>query len=77
MTDATAEIMWVQSVLHELQVSGSRCARLWCDNMGTKYLTSNPIFHRHIKHVKVDYHFIRNRVLQRLLDIQFISTAIK
>jgi hypothetical protein len=29
MADATAEIMWVQSILHELQISDSRCARLW------------------------------------------------
>jgi hypothetical protein len=58
MADAMAEIMWVQSVLHELQISGSRCARLWCDNMGAKYLASNPIFHSRMKHVEVDYHFV-------------------
>jgi hypothetical protein len=29
MTDATVKIMGVQSILHELQISDSRCARLW------------------------------------------------
>jgi hypothetical protein len=29
MADATVEIMGVQSILHELQISDSRCARLW------------------------------------------------
>jgi hypothetical protein len=53
MADATAEVMWVQTALQELNVPHSRCARLWCDNMGVKYLASNPIFHGWMKHVEV------------------------
>jgi hypothetical protein len=58
MTDDTTKIIWVQFSLHELQVLGPRCAWLWCDNMGAKYLSSNPIFHGRMKHVEVDYHFV-------------------
>jgi hypothetical protein len=58
MANAIAEVICVQSVLHELCVSCPRSARLWCDNMGVKYLASNPIFHRRMKHVEIDYHFI-------------------
>jgi hypothetical protein len=54
MTDATVELMWVQAVLQELQVPHSQSARLWCDNMGAKYLASNPIFHGRMKHVEVN-----------------------
>jgi hypothetical protein len=73
MVDATIEFMWIQSVLRELGVSCPRSARLWCDNMGAKYLASNPVFHGRMKHVEIDYHFVRDRVLQKLLDIRFIS----
>jgi hypothetical protein len=69
MADATAEIMWVQSILRELCVPCPRSARLWCDNMGAKYLASNPIFHERMKHVEIDYHFVRDRVLQKMLDV--------
>jgi hypothetical protein len=75
MVDATTEIMWVQVVLNELQIQCSSNARLWCDNMGGKYLTSNPIFHGRMKHIKIDYHFIRDRVVKKLLDVRFISTS--
>jgi hypothetical protein len=54
MADATVEIMWVQSVLHESCVPCPQSARLWCDNMGAKYLSSNPIFHGRMKHVEID-----------------------
>jgi hypothetical protein len=42
--------------------------------MGAKYLASNPVFHRRMKHVEVDYHFIRDRVVKKLLDVRFISS---
>jgi hypothetical protein len=42
--------------------------------MGAKYLASNPTFHERMKHVEVDYHFVRDRVSKKLLDVQFIST---
>jgi hypothetical protein len=60
MADATAEVMWIQTILHELCVPCPRNARLWCDNMGAKYLASNPIFYGPMKHVEVDYHFVQD-----------------
>jgi hypothetical protein len=74
MADATAELMWVQTILQELLVPHSRNARLWCHNMGAKYLASNPIFHGRMKHVDVDYHFVQDRLVKKLLDVRFIST---
>jgi hypothetical protein len=69
MADATVEVMWVQYVLRELCVTSPRSARLWCDNMGAKYLASNLIFHERMKHVKIDYHFVRDRVLQKMFNV--------
>jgi hypothetical protein len=42
--------------------------------MGAKYLSSNPIFHGRMKHIKVDYHFVCDQVMKRLLDVRFVST---
>jgi hypothetical protein len=43
--------------------------------MGAKYLASTPIFYGRMKHVEIDYHFVRDRVMKRLLEVQFISTG--
>jgi hypothetical protein len=57
LANLTAELIWIQAVLQELGVI-SKTARLWCDNLGATYLTSNLVFHARTKHVEVDYHFV-------------------
>ena len=46
---------------------------LWCDNISTIALASNPVFHSRTKHIKVDYHFVREKVVRRDLGVKFIS----
>ena len=59
VADATAEIIWVQSLLRELRASPARPPVLWYDNIGATYLSSNPVFHARTKHIEIDYHFVR------------------
>ena len=46
-----------------------------CDNTGAKYLSSNLMFQVRTKHIEVDYHFVRERVANKLLKINFVSTG--
>lgn len=75
IANATAEVMWIQILLYELKINCPRAAKLWCDNIGAKYLSANPVFHARTKHIEVDYHFVRERVTRKLLDIDFISSG--
>jgi hypothetical protein len=54
LANATAEIMWVQVVLQELQVPSPPRAKVCVDNMEAKFLAFNPVFHDRMKHVEVD-----------------------
>jgi len=47
---------------------------LWCDNASEISLASNPVFHAKIKHIEVDYYFIREKVLNKNIIIRHIST---
>jgi hypothetical protein len=67
LANATAELIWLQVLLKELKIHHPPTARLWCDNLCTAYLSANPVFHARMKHIEVDFHFVRERVVQNLL----------
>jgi hypothetical protein len=75
MAFVTAELYWLRMLLCDLRVPISSSPILWCDNLGAISLASNPVYHARTKHIEVDYHFIREKVVSKDIQIRFISTA--
>jgi hypothetical protein len=69
-----AKIMWIQSLMDELGIVQRVSPRLWCDNLSATYLSANLVFHGWVKHAEIDFHFVRERVARKLLNIRFISS---
>ena len=57
-----------------MQVPSVFAPTIWCDNLGATYLSANPIFHARTKHVEEDYHFVRDRVEKKEIQIRFIPS---
>jgi hypothetical protein len=74
MAIATAELYWLRMLFRELNISLNNPPTLWCDNMGALALASNPIYHARTKHIEVDYHFIREKILHKDMLASYIST---
>ena len=74
LADGTAEVIWLQYLLRDLQILSPSAPTLWCDNLGATYLSANPIFHARTKHVEVDYHFVRDRVAKKEIQIRCIPS---
>jgi histone deacetylase 1/2 len=74
LDDGTAEVIWLQYLLRDLQILSTSAPTLWCDNLDTTYLFANHIFHARTKHVEVDYHFVRDRVANKEIQIRFIPS---
>ena len=74
LADGTVEVLWLRYLLSDLCISPSSATTIWCDNLGATYLSANPIFHARTKHVEVDYHFVRDRVTKKEIQIRFIPS---
>jgi histone deacetylase 1/2 len=74
LANATAEMIWIEALLKELGVKVRWPPRLWCDNLGATYLCANLVFHVRAKHIEIDFHFVREKVARRQLEIRFVST---
>ena len=68
LASIAVELCWLRQLLKDLGIFLSNPPKLWCDNVSALAITSNPVFHARTKHIEVDYHFIRDRVLRR--DLQ-------
>jgi hypothetical protein len=71
---ATAELFWLRMLLQELQIYLHCSPTIWCDNLGALALASNPVYHACIKHIEVDYHFIREKVVNKDVTTKYLST---
>jgi hypothetical protein len=74
LATGAAELAWLRQVLCDLGVYLPTAPTIWCDNTSAIALASNPVFHSCTKHIEVDYHFVRERVVRGDLHLHFIST---
>uniref|UniRef100_A0A803PMN1 Reverse transcriptase Ty1/copia-type domain-containing protein n=1 Tax=Cannabis sativa TaxID=3483 RepID=A0A803PMN1_CANSA len=71
LANGASEILWMQSLLGELGFPLTVPPTLHCDNMSTLHLASNLVLHARTNDVKIDYHFVRERVKRGLLQLRF------
>lgn len=71
----TAELNWICLLLHDLGISLSTSPVVYCDNVGATQLCSNPLFHSRMKHVAIDFHFIRDQVQRGSLRVAHVASA--
>uniref|UniRef100_A0A2N9GLP2 Gag-Pol polyprotein n=1 Tax=Fagus sylvatica TaxID=28930 RepID=A0A2N9GLP2_FAGSY len=72
-TQASKEAIWLQMLLEELGHKQEKIA-LFCDSQSALHLAKNPAFHSKTKHIRVQYHFVREKVEEGSVDIQKIHT---
>ena len=75
MMHASSEMLWVRSFLQELGFLVRGAMLMYCDNQAAIFLASNPTFHERIKHIKIDYHAIRHRVLDGFITTPYVDSS--
>lgn len=74
LADGVAELIWLESLLQELRVPLVIPPIINCDNQSTTQLAANPVLHARTKHVEIDYHFVHQRVVSGLLQVQHVTS---
>ncbi|KAE8695131.1 hypothetical protein F3Y22_tig00110733pilonHSYRG00089 [Hibiscus syriacus] len=72
-TQASKEAIWLKMLLEELG-HNQEYVSLFCDSQRALHLARNPAFHSRTKHIRVQYHFIREKVEELTVDMQKIHT---
>jgi len=67
--------MWLKSLFVELGYPCTAIPIVWSDNLATKSMVENPIFHSRTKHVEIDVHFVREKVENGEVEVRYVPTA--
>lgn len=67
----TSELLWLEWLLAELRIKYFSHTLLG-DNLSNVLLSHNPILHARTKHIELDIHFVRERVMANKLKIQHV-----
>ncbi|RVW59858.1 Retrovirus-related Pol polyprotein from transposon RE1 [Vitis vinifera] len=62
MAQGICEGIWLNRLLEELRVPLKHPMVLYCDNQAAISIAKNPVHHDRTKHVKIDRHFIKEKI---------------
>ena len=77
MALATCELIWLKYLLQELRFGKDEQMKLICDNQAALHISSNPVFHERTKHIKVDCHFIIDKIASECISTSFVNSNCK
>lgn len=69
------ETMWIHHSLCELGVLFFTPFTIYCDNISVIYVALNPVFYARTEHIKLDFHFVRERIASGDQCIRYVPTA--
>ena len=75
MAQAVSEVIWLVRLLEELGINNLTPIQLNCDNQSALHIARNPVFHERTKHIEIDCHFTRDKVLEGLLQLTYLPTS--
>ena len=65
----------MNQLLAELHTPLRQATLVYCDNISTVYMSSNPVQHQRTKHIEIDLHFVRERVALGAVRVLHVATT--
>ncbi|KAH1122317.1 hypothetical protein J1N35_005477 [Gossypium stocksii] len=75
LANCVSELLWVKQLIAEIGLSACSTPVIWCDNTSAVSIAENPTHHARIKHVEIDHHFVREKVLDGTLQVNYVPSS--
>jgi hypothetical protein len=72
LLDTSRQLIWIKNLMSEIGIQLTPIP-LFGDNQGSIFLASNPVQEKHIKHIDLCYHFVRDTVHSKQVELFFIE----
>ena len=73
MTIGICELLWIRSLLKDIEYEQKDAMKLYCDNKSAIEIANNPVQHDRTKHVKIDTHSIKEKIEDDIIAFPFVK----
>lgn len=74
MPATTSELEWIYHLLQDLHIQPKLPITMFCDNKAAQHIAQNAVFHERTRHLCIDYHYTRDKVLEGFLQTTHVSS---
>ncbi|MCO5578408.1 hypothetical protein L7F22_032250 [Adiantum nelumboides] len=71
---ATIECVWLRCLMADLGVGQDTANTIYTDSQSALAVARNLVFHARTKHIKVHYHYVRERLSAREISLAYVPT---
>ncbi|GJT64968.1 ribonuclease H-like domain-containing protein [Tanacetum coccineum] len=75
LASVTSEVIWILKILKDLQFENLLPVSLHCDSNSAIKITVNPVFHERTKHLEINLHFVREKILKGVVKTVKVDSA--
>lgn len=68
------EVVWMIGLMNDLGIKIHKPIDVCTDSKAAILLAANPVYHERTKHIEVDCHFIREKIVQGIICTKYIPT---
>ena len=71
---ATQEVVWLRRLLSDIKAAPKMPTIISEDNQGTIAIARNPVYHARTKHIDIKYHYVREALMDGVIDLVYCPT---
>ena len=71
---SSQELIWLRRLLEDIGFAQNKPTVLFEDNQSAIELSKNPKFHSRTKHIDISYHFVREKVADKQIEVMYCPT---
>jgi hypothetical protein len=73
-TTCCTQVLWMKQTLTDIQVEYDQPIPIYCDNTSAISISKNPMMHSNTKNIPIKYHFLRERVAEKNIIVEYVGT---